>query len=134
MILLAVNNNLERDLEFETDSDTETSSTMANGTRRLNLDGIADVLLALDKIEQNEELAYEQLLALEANLFLGGLNLYDQHRDMRLDIDNMSYEELLALEEKMSTVSTTLSKEELSKSIRKKYISVCAIRRWKNEA
>lgn len=104
-------------------TDTETSSTMAsltsNTTRRFNLDGIADVLLALDRIEQNEELTYEQLLALEANLFLGGLNLYDQHRDMRLDIDNMSYEELLALEEKMGTVSTALSKEELSKCIKK---------------
>ncbi|KAI7993870.1 putative E3 ubiquitin-protein ligase HIP1, partial [Camellia lanceoleosa] len=42
-----------------------------------------------------------QLLALETNLFLGGLGFYDQHRDMRLDIDNMSYEELLALEEKI---------------------------------
>ncbi|KAI3497006.1 hypothetical protein L1887_39386 [Cichorium endivia] len=112
---------------------TETSSTMANGRRRFTLDGIADVLPALDRIEQNKELTYEQLLALEANLFLGGLNLYDQHRDMRLDIDNMSYEELLALEEKMGTVSTSLSKEELSKCI-KKYISVCAIRRWKNDA
>ncbi|CAH1427626.1 unnamed protein product [Lactuca virosa] len=90
-----------------------------NGTRSYNIDGIADVLLALDRIEQNEELTYEQLLSLEANLFLGGLNLYDQHRDMRLDIDNMSYEELLALEEKMGTVNTALSEEELSKCIRK---------------
>ncbi|KAI3699834.1 hypothetical protein L2E82_44413 [Cichorium intybus] len=81
-------------------TDTETSSTMANGTRRFTLDGIADVLPALDRIEQNKELTYE---------------------------------ELLALEEKMGTVSTSLSKEELSKCI-KKYISVCAIRRWKNDA
>ncbi|KAL4564859.1 hypothetical protein LXL04_028932 [Taraxacum kok-saghyz] len=89
-----------------------------NGTQRCNIDGIADVLLALDRIEQNDELTYEQLMSLEANLFLGGLNLYDQHRDMRLDIDNMSYEELLALEEKMGTVSTSLSEEEISKCIR----------------
>lgn len=34
----------------------------------------------------------QQILALETSLFLSGLNLYDQHRDMRLDIDNMSYE------------------------------------------
>ncbi|KAI3526519.1 hypothetical protein L1887_05776 [Cichorium endivia] len=81
-------------------TDTETSSTMANGRRRFTLDGIADVLPALDRIEQNKELTYE---------------------------------ELLALEEKMGTVSTSLSKEELSKCI-KKYISVCAIRRWKNDA
>ncbi|GJY31148.1 E3 ubiquitin protein ligase MBR2-like protein isoform X1 [Tanacetum coccineum] len=89
-----------------------------NGSPHYNIDGIADVLLALDRIEQDEELSYEQLLALETNLFLGGLNLYDQHRDMRLDIDNMSYEELLVLEEKMGTVSTALSEEELSKCIK----------------
>lgn len=34
----------------------------------------------------------QQILALETRLFLSSLNLYDQHRDMRLDIDNMSYE------------------------------------------
>lgn len=34
----------------------------------------------------------QQLLVLETNLLLGGLGLHDQHRDMRLDIDNMSYE------------------------------------------
>ncbi|KAL0823285.1 hypothetical protein Bca101_046962 [Brassica carinata] len=33
--------------------------------------------------------------------------------DMRLDIDNMSYEELLALGDKMGTVSTALSEEAL---------------------
>ncbi|KAF9597057.1 hypothetical protein IFM89_015248 [Coptis chinensis] len=33
-----------------------------------------------------------QLLVLETNLFLSGLGFRDQHRDMRLDIDNMSYE------------------------------------------
>jgi hypothetical protein len=34
---------------------------------------------------------------LETNLFLSGLGLHDQHHDMRLDIDNMSYEVLLPL-------------------------------------
>lgn len=34
----------------------------------------------------------QQLLALGTNLFLDGLNFHDQHRDMRMDIDNMSYE------------------------------------------
>lgn len=75
-------------------------------------------MLALERIEQDEELSFEvvsyrvwvflfnwlsvvvkllflilqQILVLETNLFLNGLNFYDQHRDMRLDIDNMSYE------------------------------------------
>ncbi|CAK9136833.1 unnamed protein product [Ilex paraguariensis] len=90
-----------------------------DGLRRYNMDGIAEVLLALERIEQDEDLTYEQLLALETNLFLGGLNLYDQHRDMRLDIDDMSYEELLALEEKMGNVSTALSEDALSKCLRR---------------
>ncbi|KAG8381976.1 hypothetical protein BUALT_Bualt05G0028500 [Buddleja alternifolia] len=87
--------------------------------QRYNMDGITEVLLALERIEQDEELTHEQVRALETGLFLSGLNLYDQHRDMRLDIDNMSYEELLALEERMGTVSTALSEESLLKCLRK---------------
>lgn len=73
--------------------------------------------MALERIEHDEELTFEvvhfmmfeffffdflsktasslslqQVLVLETNLFLNGLNIYDQHRDMRLDIDNMTYE------------------------------------------
>ncbi|KAK6912360.1 Zinc finger, RING-type [Dillenia turbinata] len=87
--------------------------------RRYNMDGIAEVLLALERIEHDEELSYEQLLVLETNLLLGGLSIHDQHRDMRLDIDNMTYEELLDLEEKMGTVSTALSEEALSKCLKR---------------
>ncbi|KAJ1425746.1 Zinc finger, RING-type [Sesbania bispinosa] len=87
--------------------------------RSYNMDGIAEVLFALERIEQDEELTHEQILLLETNLFLNGLNFYDHHRDMRLDIDNMSYEELLALEERMGTVSTALTEEELSECLKR---------------
>uniref|UniRef100_A0A7C9AZD5 RING-type E3 ubiquitin transferase n=2 Tax=Opuntia streptacantha TaxID=393608 RepID=A0A7C9AZD5_OPUST len=87
--------------------------------RPYNLDGIAEMLLALERIEQEEEPTYEQLLVLETNLFLGGLAFHDQHRDMRLDIDNMSYEELLALEERIGTVSTGVPEEDLRKCLRR---------------
>ena len=50
------------------------------------------ILPELDRIEQDIELNYEELLIMESGLLLGGLSFYDQHRDMRLDIDNMSYE------------------------------------------
>lgn len=96
------------------------TSVNQDSFRRYNMDGIAEVLLALERIEQDEELTYEQLLVLETSLFLNGLNFYDQHRDMRLDIDSMSYEELLALEERMGTVSTALSEEALSKCLEKR--------------
>ncbi|XP_031271688.1 E3 ubiquitin-protein ligase MBR2-like [Pistacia vera] len=46
-------------------------------------------------------------------------NMFDQYRDMRLDIDNMSYEELLALGERIGNVSTGLSKYGISKCLAK---------------
>ncbi|XP_074576972.1 uncharacterized protein LOC141833426 isoform X2 [Curcuma longa] len=46
--------------------------------------------------------------------FYDTANLHDQHRDMRLDIDDMSYEELLALGERIGNVSTGLSEETVS--------------------
>ncbi|XP_022754418.1 uncharacterized protein LOC111302830 [Durio zibethinus] len=95
------------------------TSVNQDSFRCYNMDGIAEVLLALERIEQDEELTYGQLLVLETGLFLNGLNFYDRYRDMRLDIDNMSYEELLALEERMGTVSTALSEEALSKCLKK---------------
>ncbi|KAI4389891.1 hypothetical protein MLD38_002061 [Melastoma candidum] len=49
-------------------------------------------------------------LASESVVF-GMADMHDQHRDMRLDVDNMSYEELLALEERIGNVSTGLSEE-----------------------
>ncbi|GFP81611.1 probable E3 ubiquitin-protein ligase hip1 [Phtheirospermum japonicum] len=85
-------------------------------TRFMNDDAL-QMLLALERIEQDEELTHADLLELETTLFLGGLNLYDRHREMRLDIDDMSYEELLALEERMGTVSTAIPREALSKCL-----------------
>ncbi|KAF8085813.1 hypothetical protein N665_0646s0015 [Sinapis alba] len=91
-----------------------------DGLSRYNINGIAEVLLALERIEHDQELTYERLASLETNLFSSGMiRFYDEHRDMRLDIDNMSYEELLALGDKMGTVSTALSEEALSRSLQK---------------
>ncbi|GMJ11132.1 JAV1- 37 ASSOCIATED UBIQUITIN LIGASE 1 [Hibiscus trionum] len=102
-------------------SEVDSNHTSGNwdSFRQYNMDNLAEVLLALERIEQDEELTYEQLLVLETSLLLDGLNFYDQHREMRLDIDNMSYEELLDLEEKIGNVSTVLSEEALSKCLTK---------------
>ncbi|KAG8046818.1 hypothetical protein GUJ93_ZPchr0008g11706 [Zizania palustris] len=43
----------------------------------------------------------------------------DRHRGMRMDIDGMSYEELLALGERIGTVSTGLSDDALSKCLKR---------------
>ncbi|KAG0458136.1 hypothetical protein HPP92_023293 [Vanilla planifolia] len=42
----------------------------------------------------------------------------DQHHDMRLDIDEMSYEELLALEEQIGVVKTGLAEEFIIKNLK----------------
>ena len=47
----------------------------------------------------------------------GSRNMLDQHRDMRMDIDNMSYEELLALGERIGQVNTGLSEDVVSKCL-----------------
>ncbi|XP_054788200.1 E3 ubiquitin-protein ligase MBR2-like [Prosopis cineraria] len=90
---------------------------LINWNGRWHQNSIAEVLLALERIEQDEELAEEEIHLLGTNFLLNGLYLYDQHRDMRMDIDNMSYEELLALEERMGNVSTALTEEALSKCL-----------------
>ncbi|KAF7822670.1 putative E3 ubiquitin-protein ligase ZFP1 [Senna tora] len=47
-------------------------------------------------------------------------NLVDHHSDMRLDIEDMSYEELLALGERIGNVSTGLSEETITSQLKMK--------------
>ncbi|KAI3834022.1 hypothetical protein MKW92_053558 [Papaver armeniacum] len=54
---------------------------------------------------------------LERSVMYGSRSLLDQHRDMRLDVDNMSYEELLDLGERIGTVNTGLSEDVISKCL-----------------
>ncbi|KAL5987805.1 histidine permease [Asimina triloba] len=65
----------------------------------------------------------EDILILDQSVFYG-VDLHDRHRDMRLDVDNMSYEELLALEERIGNVSTGLSEEITLKRLKQwKYVA-----------
>ncbi|GFP91138.1 E3 ubiquitin-protein ligase mbr2 [Phtheirospermum japonicum] len=48
----------------------------------------------------------------------GFVELHDSHRDLRLDVDNMSYEELLALEERIGNVNNGLSEGNIGVSMR----------------
>lgn len=59
-------------------------------------------------------------MMLEHSTLYDSRNLLDQHRDMRLDVDNMSYEELLALEERIGNVSTGLSEDRMSNCLRER--------------
>ncbi|XP_039018077.1 E3 ubiquitin-protein ligase MBR1-like [Hibiscus syriacus] len=53
----------------------------------------------------------------DRSVFYGSRNMFDQHRDMRLDIDNMTYEELLALGERIGSVNTRLPEDSISKCL-----------------
>ncbi|GER29946.1 RING/U-box superfamily protein [Striga asiatica] len=63
----------------------------------------------LDLMRRGEGLRLEDVMILDRSLFFGMANRHDLHRDMRLDIDNMSYEELLALGERIGNVCTGLN-------------------------
>ncbi|XVE50162.1 hypothetical protein DITRI_Ditri01bG0140000 [Diplodiscus trichospermus] len=53
-------------------------------------------------------------------------NFIDHHRDMRLDIEDMSYEELLALGERIGNVNTGLSEETIMSKLKTRTYSTFA--------
>lgn len=95
----------------------------AGGERRQRF--VSEILSALEHARRSAELSFEELVMLDPSLVYG--DIHDEHSDMRLDVDNMSYEELLALEERIGNVSTGLSDESISKCLREtKYSSLDA--------
>ncbi|KAH7686062.1 Zinc finger RING/FYVE/PHD-type protein [Dioscorea alata] len=63
-------------------------------------------------------LSTEDPAVLELPRFYGVGDVTDQHRDLRLDIDDMTYEELLALEEQIGDVSTGLTEESILQNLK----------------
>nr|CAD1841930.1 unnamed protein product [Ananas comosus var. bracteatus] len=59
----------------------------------------------------------QRFMTIDQSVLYGSREMSDQHRDMRLDIDNMSYEELLALGERIGYVSTGLPDELISRCL-----------------
>ncbi|KAI3457406.1 hypothetical protein Pfo_014069 [Paulownia fortunei] len=59
-----------------------------------------------------------EVAILEIPGYHGAGDSIDQHRDMRLDIDHMSYEELLALGEQIGSVGTGLSEEFIQNNLK----------------
>ncbi|KAE8727978.1 RING/U-box superfamily protein, putative isoform 2 [Hibiscus syriacus] len=71
----------------------------------------SEIRHVLDLMRRGENLRLEDFMILDQSVFFGVADIHDRHRDMRLDVDNMTYEELLALEERIGNVSTGLSEE-----------------------
>ncbi|XP_047980638.1 probable E3 ubiquitin-protein ligase RHG1A isoform X1 [Salvia hispanica] len=77
----------------------------------------------LDLMRRGEGLRFEDVMILDHSVLFGMADTHDRHRDMRLDVDNMSYEELLALEERIGNVCTGLSEETVTSRLkRRKYL------------
>ncbi|XP_028775971.1 probable E3 ubiquitin-protein ligase RHG1A isoform X1 [Neltuma alba] len=70
-----------------------------------------------DEAILHDRFSSEGFMVVDRAPFYGSRNMIDQHRDMRMDIDNMSYEELLALGERIGHVSTGLSEKLISKCL-----------------
>ncbi|KAK8586258.1 hypothetical protein V6N13_130778 [Hibiscus sabdariffa] len=78
--------------------------------------GMAHSLRALAAdIEGRHRLISEDYMPFDPLIYHGMGEMHDRHGDMRLDVDNMSYEELLELEERIGDVSTGLSEEKILK-------------------
>lgn len=83
----------------------------------------AEIRNVLDMMRRGETLRAEDVMILDPSVIFGMADMQDQHRDMRLDVDNMSYEELLALEERIGNVCTGLSEETIMARMKqRKYV------------
>ncbi|KAK9066747.1 hypothetical protein SSX86_014070 [Deinandra increscens subsp. villosa] len=96
-------------------------TTTGGSERRGRL--VSEIRSVLDLIRRGEGLRFEDVMVLDQSVFYGMTGIHDRHRDMRLDIDNMSYEELLALEERIGNVNTGLTEEKVSKCLKPKTYS-----------
>ncbi|XP_010540364.1 PREDICTED: probable E3 ubiquitin-protein ligase RHG1A isoform X2 [Tarenaya hassleriana] len=72
----------------------------------------------MDLVRRGEHLRLEDFMLIDQSVLLGVT--HDRYRDMRLDVDNMSYEELLALEERIGDVCTGLSEETISNRLKQR--------------
>ncbi|KAI4367608.1 hypothetical protein MLD38_023327 [Melastoma candidum] len=105
--------------------DDDGDAYMSDYLRNLPSDDVRTRLLSeirqvLDALHRGERLPIEEFLVFEPFVHHGLAELHDRHRDMRLDVDNMSYEELLALEERIGDVNTGLSEETILKCMQQK--------------
>ncbi|KAJ7972423.1 RING finger protein [Quillaja saponaria] len=87
-------------------------NTDRNGRSRISSDRFRSLA---DEPSLHEQFSSEGFMVVNRTSFNGSRRMFDQHRDMRMDIDNMSYEELLALGERIGPVSTGLSEDLLPK-------------------
>ncbi|CAA7058608.1 unnamed protein product [Microthlaspi erraticum] len=79
---------------------------------------ISEIRQVLTAMRRGENLRIEDYMVLDPLIYQGMTEMHDRHREMRLDVDNMSYEELLALGERIGDVSTGLKEEVILKTMK----------------
>nr|XP_016475330.1 PREDICTED: E3 ubiquitin-protein ligase MBR2-like [Nicotiana tabacum] len=98
-----------------------TLAAASEGRSRL----VSEIRNVLDLMRRGEGLQLEDVMILDQSVFFGMADIHDRHRDMRVDVDNMSYEELLALEERIGNVCTGLGEEAILSHLKQRsYICV----------
>ncbi|XP_057424032.1 probable E3 ubiquitin-protein ligase RHG1A [Lotus japonicus] len=112
---------LERsaDSEFGIPQSLRSLAVAGEGGNRL----VSELRNVLGLMRRGGNLRLEDVMILDQSMFAGIANIHDRHRDMRLDVDNMSYEELLALEERIGNVNTGLTEETIMKLLKQKKYS-----------
>ncbi|KAL1195962.1 E3 ubiquitin-protein ligase MBR1 [Cardamine amara subsp. amara] len=97
---------------------------LRNLQRSLAADGygrnqiISEIRQALNAVRRGENLRAEDYMVFDQLIYQGMTEVQDRHRELRLDIDNMSYEELVALEERIGDVNTGLREEVILKTMK----------------
>ncbi|ESQ44776.1 hypothetical protein EUTSA_v10003162mg [Eutrema salsugineum] len=92
----------------------------SRGRSRLMVSQMQNVLDVMRR-DPNNNLRLEDVMLLNQSvLFDGAAGMHDRYRDMRLDVDNMSYEELLALEERIGDVCTGVNEEIISNRLKQR--------------
>ncbi|CAN4095375.1 unnamed protein product [Withania somnifera] len=97
-------------------SSSRTLAAAREGRSRL----VTEIRGVLDLMRRGEGISFEDVMLLDQSVFFGMPDIQDRHRDMRLDVDNMTYEELLALGERIGDVCTGLSEETISSRLKQR--------------
>ncbi|EPS70935.1 hypothetical protein M569_03825, partial [Genlisea aurea] len=80
---------------------------------------MTEIRHVLELMRRGESLRFEDMMILDHSILFGMAEMHDRHRDMRMDVDNMSYEELLALEERIGNVCTGLSEDAIANNLKR---------------
>lgn len=93
---------------------------LASTSRGRSRPSASEIRNVLDHMRRTGNLRVEDFMLLNQTMMLGVADVHDRHRDMRLDVDDMTYEELLSLEERIGDVCTGLNEETISNRLKQR--------------